>query len=1499
MILCVFLTFSTVSATDLDDISLNSVVSDSQSESSFTNLNEDISDNIVNSNEDEDCVGSMNELSNLNGDSSPNLSSINSDESSLKSSISPSGNTFSSIQSSINSAKSGDTINLNGKTFTGNGTVIIVNKSVTISGGSGALRATLDAKKLSGIFRVTVPNVKLVNCNFINANDKAVYYLEGNGQISNCNFNHNNASTFCAHIYVYPNTTNFLLENSNFYNGFSWKYSNVAIAADNVTVRNCTFINNTVRNNESIQACGGGLQVGVSETMINKGSVENCLFVNNSAISDNETTHAGAFCFRPGIKVSNSTFINNYCNRVGGATTLHSDGDIIDCIFINNSAGIYGGAISTGFEVNNISVNINSCIFENNTAPMGGAIQVKGNNVRVINSTFNENKATGTDGGALFIMGNEAIIVNSTFNENFAKNIGAGILINGTDVSVLNSSFDANRASYGAAVYVVGSNSNIFSSNFTNHKLVNGSVYIKGPNTYVYDSNFNNNSGENGAAIYIKGSNSNLILNNLSFNNVSKKGGAIYIEGSNANIIASDFSNNSAIPNKSDIISGLGGAIYIKGDNNTVDSSNFIFNTARNGSAIYTDGSKMTLSNTNFDKNQAWSYILDSYVNPAISYFNESDILINLTLVGGNNIANAIYNTASIDEIYFYNVSYISSKGQKITGNDEIHPVDGAENSMNGSLLYQDDREDNQLVNVIIYRDMPDEIGLLSSSDEVSDMISGNEIILNETFTTGILGDIKFNVSDYIDNPLSPGKYHLYAEHFEDDYYKEIDENNEFEIIPIVDVAIDIGSSRVNIDFNKTVKFTIKVKNNGPNNATGVNVSAIIPDGLVYLSSVPSIGTYDPENGIWDIGNLDVGENQTLVINVQTNKTGLIDYPVNVSSIEEDSNLTNNLDNKTIRVLMADLAITVNASEEIVKPGDVVNWTITIVNNGPNNASKVVVLVDYPDEELIYLNSSNDTFNQTENKLEIPSLLVGDEISFVISTKVNSSDKPLILNGNVSADTFDPIESNNHDSDSVDALPICDLITKVSVSESPVNKDDVVDWIVVVSNDGPDDAADVILSLSDLESLDLIVLNASDDSFDAENYEWIIGDLESGNNVSLVITTKVNKSDDEITVIADVETSTLESDYDNNIDNDSLVINPICDLIIDIYASNDTVNYGDIVDWIIVVSNDGPDDASNVSVSLSDLESLGLIVLNSSDDSFDAENYEWIIGDLGSGENVSLNISTKANKSNENITVIADVETITYEPNKENNHDNDTLEILPICDISVTKIADKNPVYVDEVVNWIINVTNNGPDKASEVIVNGSFPESLEFIIYELTKGELESITDDDGNLVELIWKVGDLESNESALLVISSKALEEGEVVNSVSANSSTNDLNQSNNLDSASIDVILNESGENNPDEPEVPENPDNPDTPDNPENDSNEDYYDDFPWDDYFPEDLFGKNDDNGSQKDLDSKSNGNPIKSSKKQIDISKKKTGYPFALAILSLLALFSLAIRKN
>lgn len=1531
LILCVFITFSTVNATDLSqDLTLddsNDVAIISQSESSLTNLNEN-SDDIEFYNEDEDCVDSMNELSNSNQkdlgenqNSSPSsiddLDSINSDEISLKSSLGyvnsdtnsgsstknslgannleASSYTFNDLQNLINGAKANSVLNLEGKTFIGNGAYVTIEKALTINGGSINNMATLDAKKLSSVLLITSPNVHLLNCNFINGLDNSVLIKASNTSVSNCNFRYN-----YHHLRVMGENENFTANNCNFTDAYLIESSAVVITVNKTNVTYCNFINNHVESNEDLQGHGAALQIGRSSGSLNVGLIDHCNFINNTVDTKSNGTHAGAVCFRPGIVVKNSNFINNYCNRIGGATTLHSDGEIINCTFINNRAGEYGGAICTGLMTDDISVNITNCTFINNTAPMGGAILIKGNNVRVTNSKFEENKATENEGGALFIMGNSALIINSTFNDNFAKTVGAGILINGSDVSVLNSSFDNNIADYGAAVYVIGPNANLFSSNFTNHNVKNGSVYIQGINTYVYDSNFLDNLGEAGVGLYIEGSNTTLISSNFSSNNASKKGGAIFIEGSDAKLILSNFLNNNAIPDVSEVESGLGGAIYIKGDNNLVDSSIFNYNTARNGSAIYTDGLKMTISNTEFDKNQAWSYVLNSSVNPSSSYFNQSDILIDLTLIGGNNIANAIYNTASMNEIYFYNVSYISSKGKKITTDAEIHPVDGAQNSNNGSLLYQDDREDNQLVNVIIYRDTESSRSSSLESIDESNPIDG-EIIFNETFTTGILGDIAFNLSDYIDEPLETGNYHLYAEHFEDDYYKAIDENNEFDINPILDLSIEIESSIDNMDINKSVDYTIKVKNDGPNDATEVEVSAALPEGLIFSSSTPSIGSYDPESGVWTIGNLDSGDNQTLTINVLTDKGGLIDFPVEVSSYEDDSDLTNNIDNKTIRVYMADLAITVNPSEDTLNYGDEVDWTVTIVNNGPDNASGLIVSLDL-DDGLIYLGSSNDTFNQTNNQWEIPNLLVGDEISLTISTKVNASNNDLNLKANVSSDTFDPVESNNLDLDSVNVLPLCDLITNVSVSDNSVNKDDVVDWVIVVLNDGPDSASDVSLSLSDLESLGLIVVDSSDDSFDEESNEWSIGDLAAGESVSLTISTQVNNSGEDIVLVGEAETSTPESNYENNVDNESLAVNPLCDVRIEVDVSNSTINNGEMVDWIVVVSNDGPDSAADVSVSLSDLESLGLIVVNSSDDSFDKSNNEWIIGDLDVGETVSLTISTRANKSDDNIVLIGEVETSTYEPNKENNNDDESLNVLPICDLVISIIPDKNPANPEEIVNWIINVTNNGPDKASDVNVTNSLPEGLEYIAHDSNKGNLEQVTDEDGNIVDLIWNVGDLENNESALLVVSTKALEEGTFLNNASVDSSTPEANLSNNQDTSELNVIPSDDSDNNTDGNSEDNSDDN-----NGGNDDSE-YYedDDYPWYDYL---LDGDNNNSGKKLDNSSlnkskknsigNSNRNNTNDSLKTINLSDKKTGNPLVFVVLSIFALFSLVYRRN
>ena len=405
-----------------------------------------------------------------------------------------------------------------------------------------------------------------------------------------------------------------------------------------------------------------------------------------------------------------------------------------------------------------------------------------------------------------------------------------------------------------------------------------------------------------------------------------------------------------------------------------------------------------------------------------------------------------------------------------------------------------------------------------------------------------------------------------------------------------------------------------------------------------------------------------------------------------------------------------------------------------------------------------------------------------------------------------------------------------------------------------------------------------------------------------GDEIRLIISTKVNASNNTLNLKANVSADTFDSIPSNNYDLDSVNALPLCDLITKVSVSDEDANKDDVVDWIVVVSNEGPDSASDVSLSLSDFESLGLIVLDSSDDSFDEDACEWFIGDLGPGESATLTITTQVNKSNDNISIVGEAETSTMESDYENNIDNESLEVLPLCDLVISISPDNNPVNVGETVNWIINVTNNGPDEASDVNVANSLPDGLELIAHDSNKGDLEEITDEDGNIIDLIWKVGDLESNESALLILSTNASKEGTILNNVSVNSSAPDINESNNFDSSEIEVIPSDDDSNQDDNP----NDSSDNTDENNDSESYEDDDEDYPWYDYY---LDGDNNNsdkklNDNAYDKSKKNYGDNSKMSNtnddlKPIDLSSKKTGNPLVFVVLSIFALFLLDYRKN
>src|SRR5262249_1572487 len=80
------------------------------------------------------------------------------------------------------------------------------------------------------------------------------------------------------------------------------------------------------------------------------------------------------------------------------------------------------------------------------------------------------------------------------------------------------------------------------------------------------------------------------------------------------------------------------------------------------------------------------------------------------------------------------------------------------------------------------------------------------------------------------------------------------------------DPALAKMGSNARPNVGDTVTFTVTLTDNGPANATGVQVTDLLPAGLTLVSASPSQGTYTAATGLWDVGSLAKGAQTTLTL---------------------------------------------------------------------------------------------------------------------------------------------------------------------------------------------------------------------------------------------------------------------------------------------------------------------------------------------------------------------------------------------------------------------------------------------------------------------------------------------------------------------------------------------------------------------------------------------------------------------------------------------------------
>ena len=74
------------------------------------------------------------------------------------------------------------------------------------------------------------------------------------------------------------------------------------------------------------------------------------------------------------------------------------------------------------------------------------------------------------------------------------------------------------------------------------------------------------------------------------------------------------------------------------------------------------------------------------------------------------------------------------------------------------------------------------------------------------------------------------------------------------------------------------VTFTVNVTNNGPNTATNVSLSDVLPAGLEFVGAAPGPGrSYDQATGVWTVGTLASTASAVLQIQARVVSPGATD----------------------------------------------------------------------------------------------------------------------------------------------------------------------------------------------------------------------------------------------------------------------------------------------------------------------------------------------------------------------------------------------------------------------------------------------------------------------------------------------------------------------------------------------------------------------------------------------------------------------------------------------
>lgn len=558
------------------------------------------------------------------------------------------------------------------------------------------------------------------------------------------------------------------------------------------------------------------------------------------------------------------------------------------------------------------------------------------------------------------------------------------------------------------------------------------------------------------------------------------------------------------------------------------------------------------------------------------------------------------------------------------------------------------------------------------------------------------------------------------------------------------------------------VTYTITLTNFGPADAQSVSWTDTLPNSvpaglpMTFVSfnqtSGPTFNCGSPSTTVTcTLQTFPAGSTATFqfVGHVPPATNGRTYTNVASQTTSNDPNPENDSSSTTLTVSSTDVGVSKSAPAT-GSAGGTISYTITLSNGGPDTADNPFfsdALSSYETFVSAVQNSgpsgtctappqSGGTYSPGGTVTCGTSLLGnGQSAQWTITVAVSPStpNGTVITNtANSSSSSFDTNPNNNSSSASTTISANADLMVSKN-GPATANAGTNISYTIGVTNNGTADASSV--SLTDTLPAGTTFVSFQQNSGPTFNcitgatVTCSIATLTAGSSASFTLTVATSAgATGSISNTANVTSTTPDSNTVNNSSTATTTITTSADLAVS-KTGPATVTAGNNVAYTITMTNNGPSDAS--SVSLTDALPAGTTFVSMQQNSGPTFNcttgatVTCTIASLPAASSASftLTVATSSGASGGSITNTANVTSTTPDSNPANNSSPATTTVTTGADLSVVKNGPTGPVATGYNVVYDISVANGGPSDAASVTLTDVLPAGTTFVSMTQTSG--------------------------------------------------------------------------------------------------------------------------------------------------------------------------------